>query len=244
MIFRKMIEEDFKYISFELKSLIDPNHSDIIMLKNLISKIKILQETIDYKEKSKIDFSTDLNQFVKIQNEFNDKNLNENFNKFLKNKFDNEIILVNSSDLEEVSLPAIKTAVKVPKEYSEKMKNSNILEKYKEHPFNQNIREETLIQEIYLIENSISKTLENFKSNNNIVESDSRTSDSEHKLLKKFLKDTKDEPDITGNLKIYTSKPACISCISGYQYFKNLRKNITIEVITLSKDLIEDLKVI
>ncbi|KAB8029810.1 deaminase domain-containing protein [Fluviispira multicolorata] len=66
--------------------------------------------------------------------------------------------------------------------------------------------------------------------------SSTRYSDSEAKILEAIVDKTKDTGKSTqGTLKIYTSKPACISCRNVYNYFKELRPNINLKILTLSE---------
>jgi DUF4097 and DUF4098 domain-containing protein YvlB len=43
--------------------------------------------------------------------------------------------------------------------------------------------------------------------------------------------------NLSGDLTIYTSKKACISCINGYLSFQNKLPNVNLKVITLDENL-------
>ena len=74
------------------------------------------------------------------------------------------------------------------------------------------------------------------KEGNSLDLKETRFSDSEAKILETFI-------DITNNtgvqsqglLKIYTSKPACISCKNVYHFFKEYRPKVDLKVYTLSE---------
>lgn len=113
-------------------------------------------------------------------------------------------------------------------------------------PINDGKARVDLIEEFYDLKNMQKlgeDTLMRFKTDQQFVlEKDARIADSEYKLLNQFLDKTLNTPDIAGKLKVYTSKPACHSCITGYESFKEQRPNVSLEVTTLIPALETDMK--
>ena len=161
--------------------------------------------------------------------------------KLLEKVMDDKIVLVDSSEGNDI--PAIDTKLEKPSQekYNEIL-NSTKFTEYKNLPSNKDVSEEVLVKEIYLIEKKASDILEKFDNNEKNYDPNARIYDAEHKILKKFLKDTENNISITGTLNIYTSRPACQSCITGYLSFKDQRKNVEVNVVTLTPELTNSLK--
>ncbi|BBH53808.1 deaminase domain-containing protein [Fluviispira sanaruensis] len=83
----------------------------------------------------------------------------------------------------------------------------------------------------------ILKATQAIKNGGNQDLSTTRYSDSEAKILEAIVDNTKDTAKETqGDLEIYTSKPACLSCRNVYNYFKEIRPKINVKILTLTED--------
>ncbi len=155
----------------------------------------------------------------------------------------NDIKLV--SQIDSHKLPAINTDKKVLNLTEDNVKNSVEYDIYKNLPLNSGKSENEIISDFIGLKNNHElglKTIDAFKNGNEVLDSKARKYDSEYKLLNHFLSDTENNSNLQGELVVYTSKPACNSCITGYESFKDRRPNVKLKVVALSSGLEVEMK--
>ena len=67
------------------------------------------------------------------------------------------------------------------------------------------------------------------------INPDRRAFDSEVKILEEILEQTKNNPNITGKIKIVSEREICESCTDAISAFEKLRPNIKIERVHIPK---------
>lgn len=155
----------------------------------------------------------------------------------------NDIRLV--SQIDKHLLPAINTDKKVISLTNESVKNSNEFNIYKDLPINYGKSTDEILTDFIDLKNNQElglQTMLAFKNGNDVLDSKARKYDSEFKLLNQFLYDTENNANLQGELVVYTSKPACNSCITGYESFKENRPNVKLKVIALATELEAEMK--
>ena len=253
------IEKDLKVILFKnISHLSDYETTDRINFLNQSKTfsyaefIKSGGEKEKYYSISGMNFefkkpSTQLKQKLqdKIRNNeypLNKEALNERLH-IIDTLLQDNIIMVNQFGKNYI--PAINTKRRNSDLNKNDLANTQEFEIFEKLPINQGKKKADMIEEFYDLKNMQElgeETLKKFKTDQFILEKDARIADSEYKLLNQFLDRTIEVPNIIGELNVYTSKPACNSCITGYESFKEQRPNVSLNVITLIPKLETELK--
>ncbi|MGY3805180.1 deaminase domain-containing protein [Pigmentibacter ruber] len=154
-----------------------------------------------------------------------------------------KLILVNQTD--KYLIPALNTERRHIGLKKNELQSSNDFQLFKELPINKGKNVDDILDEFYdlkTFENLGESSLKQFKEKRFQFDKNARISDAEYKILNQFLAETQTNPNIEGNLTVYTSKPACHSCITGYESFQEQRPKIELKIITLTADLEKELK--
>lgn len=170
---------------------------------------------------------------------------NYEFNtEFLKSNYP-DITFINDIDIDFVAFD-VPTAIPQSdyNDFYHKMKSSSEIKKifsnFKASQYHLNKSEDKILREFYQVWTRGCREIDSFIKNpdNYKNKKDSKRVDAEHKILKSIYLST--SAKTVGELNIYTTSPACISCVSSYFAFNKVRKNIRIKVHTISSELLHD----